>query len=153
MKTINFLVAALVFLGASVAQAVEPLTASTLKRYCADYADDPESVLSQKCVAYVGGFLDGAVATDERVAENVVAEIEETESFTERAIRTRVYGRMRDFGPSVYAEFCVGQPVPIKEVILHVIDDMASRDSVVDIAAQSILYASLREHYPCKQDN
>lgn len=151
MKHLHFLIAALLLMGASVAKAVDPLTATTLQRYCADYADDPESVLSQKCVAYVGGFLDGAIATDERVAENVLGEVEESETFAERAIRTRVYGRMRDFGPSVYAEFCVGQPVPIKDVILHVAEEMSSRESLVDIAAQSIVYASLRKHYPCEE--
>ncbi len=151
MKKLPLFAAALLLIGTTAVNAVEPLTATTLQRYCADYADDPESLLSQKCVAYVGGFLDGAVATDERVAENVVSEIEATESFAERAIRTRVYGRLREYGPSVYAEFCVGQPVPIKEVVLHVNEELSSRESVVDISALSIVYAALRKHYSCKQ--
>ncbi len=131
------------------ALAIEPLTAIQLKEVCADAmprADNPESRL---CVFYVKGFLDGAVATDGRVAENVAAEIDEKETFAERAIRTRVISRLRDFGPSVYAEFCVGQPDPISDVVLHVIDELDRYDDLEGVQAQSVVYASLRRHYPC----
>jgi hypothetical protein len=153
MKPTILVSTAILLLSISTANAVDPLTATTLKRYCENYAEDPESTLSQKCVAYVGGFLDGAVATDQRVAENVVNEIEQDESFSERAIRTRVYGRLRDYGPSVYADFCIGDPVPIKEVVLHVIEDIASRGSLKGVTAQNVVYASVREHYPCNQSD
>lgn len=150
MKPTTLILAATVLLSFSAANAVDPLTATTLKRYCENYAEDPESTLSQKCVAYVGGFLDGAVATDERVAENVVGEIEQEESFSERAIRTRVYGRMREYGPSVYADFCIGDPVPIKEVVLHVIEEIAGIAELKGVTAQNVVYASVRKHYPCE---
>lgn len=140
----------IMLLCAPVAQAVDPLSAETLKRYCTGYTDSLESVLAQKCLAYVGGFLDGAVATDERVAENVVAEFATDETFSERAMRTRVYGRLRDYGPSVYADFCIGDPVPIKDVVLHVIEEMDSRESLDDVAARQIVYAAVKTHYPCK---
>lgn len=151
MKPTIIISTAILLLSMSTANAVDPLTATTLKRYCENYAEDPESVLSQKCVAYVGGFLDGAVATDQRVAENVVSEIEQDESFSQRAIRTRVYGRLRDYGPSVYADFCIGDPVPLKEVVLHVIEDIESRESLKGTTAQNVVYSSVREHYPCDQ--
>ena len=131
------------------ASAIEPLSAAQLKDFCSKAAasyDDPESWL---CIYYVKGFLDGAVATDARVAENVVAEIEEEESFAERAIRTRVGSRLRDYGPSVYAEFCVGQPDPVAEVIQHVNEEMDRYDDLEGVQAQKVVYASLRRHYPC----
>lgn len=106
----------------SRASAIEPLTALQLQEVCADARANPESPEARLCIYYVKGFLDGAVATDGRVAENVASEIDEQESFAERAIRTRVINRLNKFGPSVYAEFCVGQPV---------------------------VYDSLRRHYPC----
>lgn len=151
MKTIILLTALSLLCFSWQANAVEPLRADTLKQYCAKFAEDPQSTLSQKCAAYVGGFLDGAVATDARVAENVVNEMEESESFTERAIRTRVYGKLRDIGPSVYAEFCVGAPVPVEDVVLKVADNLQARESLEGIAASSIVYAVVRENYPCKQ--
>ena len=134
---------------AAPATAVEPLSAGQLRTYCEAVETTPTSPASQLCVAYVGGFLDGAVATDVRVAENVADEFDRTETFTERAARTRVLGRMERYGPSVYAEFCVGQPVPIGEVVRHVIDELSSRHTLDGVQAQKIVYAALRRHYPC----
>jgi hypothetical protein len=73
----------------------------------------------------------------------------EEETVSERAIRTRVINRLKDFGPSVYAEFCVGQPDPIADVMLHVVEELKRHDDLEGIAAQTIVYDSLRRHYPC----
>ncbi len=51
------------------------------------------------CVAYVTGFLDGAVVTDARVAGNVANEIDADETFSERAIPTRIIRRLEVSGP------------------------------------------------------
>ncbi len=150
MKTISVAASVMMLVFAAPTMAVAPMSAETLNRYCEGYSDAPDSTLSQKCVAYVGGFLDGAVATDARVAENVVNELAESESFTERAIRTRVYGKLRDIGPSVYAEFCVGQPVPLEDVVLKIAAELDERESIEGIAARNIVYAVLRKNYPCK---
>lgn len=134
---------------ATRALAIEPLTAAQLHEVCVDSREQPDSPEARLCVYYVKGFLDGAVATDGRVAENVVAEIERDESFAERAIRTRVGSRLKDFGPSVYAEFCVGQPDPIVDVVSHVIEELDRYEDLEGIQAQSVVYSSLRRHYPC----
>ena len=134
------------------ASAIEPLTAIQLQEVCADARNNPDSPEARLCVYYIKGFLDGAVATDGRVAENVASEIEEQETFTERAIRTRVINRLKDYGPSVYAEFCVGQPDPIADVVLHVIEELDRYDDLESVQAQTIVYDSLRRHYPCMVD-
>lgn len=131
------------------ADAIEPLTGAELAEICVNAEPSTDSKESQLCVFYVKGFLDGAVATDGRVAENVASEIDEEETFTERAIRTRVINRLRDYGPSVYAEFCVGQPDPIADVVLHVIEELDMYTDLQNVQAQSVVYASLRRHYPC----
>lgn len=133
----------------SHASAIEPLTAYQLQEACKEVTERPESAEARLCVYYVKGFLDGAVATDARVAENVATEIEAEETFSERAIRTRVINRMRDYGPSVYADFCVGQPDPIANVVLHVIEELERHDDLDNVQAQSVVYASLRRNYPC----
>jgi len=149
-----------IFLGLSVilgmtalpAFAVDPLSAGSLQRYCegaTESVDEPEARL---CFTYVNGFLDGAIATDARVAENVVEEIDSDETFTERAIRTRVIRRIEDYGASVYAEFCVGQPVSIIEVVTHVVDEFANYDTLEGLEAQTVVYSALRRHYPCAAD-
>ena len=131
------------------ASSIEPLSAAQLQQACVDYREQADSPWSLLCVYYVKGFLDGAVATDGRVAENVASEISEQEGFTERAIRTRVINRLQKFGPSVYAEFCVGQPDPIVDVVQHVVEELDRYDNLEGVQAQTIVYASLRRHYPC----
>ncbi len=128
---------------------IEPLTAAQLEQVCVEQRESTESEWSLLCVYYVKGFLDGAVATDARVAENVAAEIEKEETFTERAIRTRIGSRLEEYGPSVYAEFCVGQPDPIADVVLHVVEELGRYDDLEGLQAQTIVYAALRRHYPC----
>ena len=153
MKTVLTGIAALGWLlvGAN-ASAIEPLTAVQLKEICAEAKEKPDTAEARLCVYYVKGFLDGAVATDGRVAENVASEIDDQEGFTERAIRTRVIDRLERFGPSVYAEFCVGQPDPIADVVLHVIEELDRHDNLEGLKAQTILDDSLRRHYPCVAD-
>lgn len=153
MRRMNlvFLVALAAFL-MPPAGAIEPKTAESLREVCADALDDLESDASQLCVAYVRGFLDGAVATDGRVADNVTREIEEEETFTKRAIRTRVINRLETYGDSVYAEFCIGQPDPIIDVVQHVIEEFDEYDDLEGVQAQSVVYRSLRRHYPCEAE-
>ena len=135
--------------GAINASAIEPLTAAELKLICTDVELTAKDSESRPCITYVKGFLDGAVATDGRVAENVASEFDEEETFSQRAIRTRVIDRLDRFGPSVYAEFCVGQPDPIAEVVLHVLEELERYDDLTGVQAQSVVYASLRRHYAC----
>ena len=131
--------------------AIEPLTAEELSRICADVDLSPENSESRPCATYVKGFLDGAVATDARVAENVASEYDDEETFSERAIRTRIIDRMNRFGPSVYADFCVGQPDPIADVLQHVVEELKRYDDLSGVYAQDVVYASLRRHYPCDE--
>jgi hypothetical protein len=145
MKTLALSILAMgALLLAPPASAIQPLGATELKEVCADQE-------SRLCVFYVKGFLDGAVATDSRVARNVAAEVDGKESFSERAIRTRVISRINTYGPTVYAKFCVGQPDPIAEVVQHVVEELERYDSLESVQAQSVVYASLRRHYACAE--
>lgn len=152
MKTlINTTILAIMLLGTPFAFAIEPLTAKVLQDVCNADGQNRTPDSSSLCVFYIKGFLDGAVATDGRVAENVAREADE-ESFSERAIRTRVIDRLNKFGPSVYAEFCIGQPDPIADVVAHVIQRLSTTDNLAEIQAQAVVYGALREHYPCVED-
>jgi len=135
--------------------AVEALSATELAEHCLHYADDPEGEDAIFCTRYVQGFIDGAVATDERVTLNVVAEIEKDETFSERAIRIRSPSRsLSRYGATVYAGFCLGAPVPLREVVEHVIDDLMNRKVIEDtLLARDAVYAVLRRDYPCEPDN
>ncbi|MFK7732740.1 MAG: Rap1a/Tai family immunity protein [Pseudomonadales bacterium] len=135
------------------ANAVEPLPVSELYEHCALYGEDPEGKDAIFCVRYIQGFIDGAIATDERVLQNVRAEYEDLkESFTERAIRMRA---PRDhlverFGATSYADICLGEPVPLLEVVTKITGDLtATAGQWQDESAREVVFENLRKHYPC----
>ena len=144
----------LVALYANEAAAVEALSTEELISHCAIYGDDPDGEDGIFCVRYIQGFIDGAVATDERVTYNVAAEYDKKETFTERAIRTRVGSRIERYGPSYYAEFCLGDPVPLADVVEVVVADLLSLDSLEGREnARDVVYTTLRREYPCETDD
>ena len=135
----------------SPANAVEPLSTEELTLHCAVYEEDPDGEDGIFCVRYIQGFIDGAVVTDERVTYNVAEEVDRAESFTERAIRTRVISRLDRYGPSVYADFCLGEPVPLREVVEVVVENLLNNEFVREMPlARNVVYATLRTNYPCE---
>jgi hypothetical protein len=134
------------------ADAVEILTAEELASHCVAFPDEVDSVDGQYCVRYIQGFIDGAVATDVRVMLNMEAESDDKESFTERAIRTRMIDRNSQRRAAGYAEFCLGDPVPLVEVVAKVVSDLDQRIKSLDSSgtARDVVYESLRRHYPCE---
>ena len=132
--------------------AVESLTAQELAEHCAYYNDAPESIDAVFCVRYVQGFIDGAIATDERVVENVSAEYEAEETFSERAIRTRVKTRIESHSPTFYADFCIGGPTPLKEVVEKVITKLSDLTILNKYSlGRNVVYQTLRDEYPCDE--
>ncbi len=140
----------LVSLLADRALAVEALSTEELVSHCVYYEDDPEGADGVFCVRYIQGFIDGAVATDERVTNNVADEYDRDESFSERAIRTRLGRRLENFG-TYYAEFCLGEPVPLKTVVELVIADLDNTKRVANQPlARDFVYTTLRTQFPCE---
>ena len=134
--------------------AVEALSTEELILHCAVYEDDPDGEDGIFCVRYIQGFIDGAVATDERVTNNVADEYDREETFTERAIRTRVGSRLERYGPSFYAEFCLGDPVPLAEVVEVVVADLLKLENLEGRErARDVVYGTLRTAYPCETND
>jgi hypothetical protein len=101
----NIIALGLVFLALTVvpqheASAVEPLSATELASHCKHSQSAPERVDGTFGVRYVQGFIDGAIATDERVTLSVAEEYHKEESFSERATRIRLGQRMESYGGS-----------------------------------------------------
>ena len=134
------------------AKSVEILTAEELASHCVAFPDDADSVDGQYCIRYIQGFIDGAVATDVRVMLNMEAEAGDNESFSERAIRTRVIDRTSQRRAAGYAEFCLGDPVPLEEVVTRIVADLDERMKSMDSpgTARDVVYESLRRNYPCE---
>ncbi|HSM32060.1 MAG TPA: Rap1a/Tai family immunity protein [Woeseiaceae bacterium] len=139
---------------ASDARAVEALSTEELISHCAVYEQDPEGEDGVFCVRYIQGFIDGAVVTDERVTYNVADEYDREETFTERAIRTRLGTRLDRYGPSYYAEFCLGEPLPLAEVARVVIADLLQIEDLKGRElAREVVYETLRREFPCDADD
>jgi hypothetical protein len=152
-RTIGFLLACGLVL-APAAWAVEALSTTELVSHCEKYYDADAEEDRIFCVRYIQGFIDGAVATDERVMQNVASEYEEDETFTQRAKRTRIGSRLDRYGAAVYAEYCLGDPVPLREVVEHVVED--SRDPALVASyplARELVYKTLRDHYTCEDQD
>ena len=151
MRVIVILIAGLLFL--PDAMGVEALSTDELQSHCEKYHDEDAEEDRIFCVRYIQGFIDGAVATDERVALNVASEYEQTETFSQRAARTRVGNRLRQYGASVYANYCLGDPVPLREVVEHVTEDLTDAARVAaNPLAREFVYQTLFEHYPCQNE-
>lgn len=135
---------------APAAWAVEALSTEELVLHCEKYTDPDAEKDRIFCVRYIQGFIDGAVATDERVAKNVAKEYEEQESFSQRAARTRIGTRLERYGYSSYAEYCLGDPVPLKEVVEHIVVSLKNdRLVAANPLARDLVYQTLRNDYPC----
>jgi hypothetical protein len=141
------------FTFAERAGSVEPLSTPELAEHCAVYYEDPEGEDAIFCVRYVQGFIDGAVATDARVLENIATEFDEDETFAERAIRSRIGSRVSRRGPTVYADFCLGEPDSLEEVVEKVVNDLANRKVLdEDLLARDAVFSTLQREYPCSPD-
>lgn len=137
-------------LATPAALAVEALSTEELMSHCEKYYDEQAHEDRVFCMRYIQGFIDGAVATDERVTRNIVGEYDKDESFSDRAARTRIGKRLESYGASVYADFCLGDPVPLKEVVEHVVEDATDPKRVAaNPLARELVYQTIREHYPC----
>jgi len=134
--------------GVNKVNAVEPLSATELASHCKVFPEQAESIDGQYCIRYIQGFIDGAVATDERVLINIEAELEKKESYSERATRTRAFS-LRDRAAR-YAEFCLGDPISLYEVVTRVVGDFKKSELAADAMARTVVYTSLRKHYPCE---
>ncbi len=152
MKAILFGTVALLLL-TDKANSVEPLSTPELAEHCSQYNEDREGKDAIFCVRYVQGFIDGAVATDARVLENIATEFDEDETFSERAVRNRIGSRIIRRGPTVYADFCLGEPDSLEEVVEKVVDDLANRKVLdEDLLARDAVFSTLRREYPCNPD-
>lgn len=139
-------------LAVPIVKAVEVLSADELTAHCVQLGSEPEGVDGQYCIRYIQGFIDGAVATDARVMLNAESAMDSKETFIERAKRTRAPSRSDRSRAAGLAGFCLGDPLPLRDVVDVVVADLqalAGRESQNE-PAMEVVYASLRQHYPCK---
>jgi hypothetical protein len=133
---------------------VEVLSVHELVSHCQHRKAAPGSADAQYCIRYIQGFIDGAVATDVRVMRSAGADSAAEESFTERALRTRAPSVAELFQAARLAGFCLGDPLPLDDVVDLVVTDLVRLDmgESADIPAREAVYSSLQDHYPCADE-
>ncbi|MEX2963665.1 Rap1a/Tai family immunity protein [Microbulbifer sp. TYP-18] len=137
----------------SYALSIEVLSAEDLSSHCSGLSQKSKSPHGEFCTRYIQGFIDGAVATDARVMLNIEADYKHKQTFSERALRTRLPSRSEYLRAARYAEFCLGDPVPLREVVENIVKDLKEIDTPSsDISAREMVYLSLKKHYPCKPE-
>lgn len=146
----GFLMILLILL-APATRAVEVLSAGELASHCVLLNSEPEGVDATYCIRYIQGFIDGAVATDVNVMLNAETASDAEETFTERAMRTRAPSRADQYRAAQLAGFCVGEPLPLRDVVDVVVADLHTLpgSSGQETTAMEFVYASLQQHYPC----
>lgn len=153
IKTLVLVPVALLLL-ADRAHSVEPLSTPELAEHCAFFYEDREGKDAIFCIRYVQGFIDGAVATDARVLENIATEFDNDETFADRAIRSRIGSRINRRGPTVYADFCLGEADSLEAVVEKVVKDLANRKVLdKDLLARDAVFSTLQREYPCDPES
>jgi len=144
--------AASLLLASPAADALPTLTVAELAKICSSQTSSEEP---DGCSLYTQGFVDGAIATDPRVAVRITEEIEERESFTDRAFRTRLGQRLDRLGPSYLAGFCIGQPISAQALSALVKTELALvRNRATDTdPARELIYRVLTREFPCDTDD
>lgn len=145
-KTLLGMIAALTGFLPQTLSAAAPLSADALLQHCSAYSKDSQSEAGRLCVVYIQGFIDGAVTADARIAK---APTRERESWLERVARTRLGIRRDSPGRSRYGEYCLGEPVPVQDIIQHVIDYLEVSPPDGKTPARDVVGATLRQHYSC----
>ncbi len=132
---------------APASQGLGALSVKELAAHCAHLQTDPGGVDGQSCIRYIQGFIDGAVETDARIMQD----LDDADSLTERAMRTRMPRRGAYEGPGSLAGFCLGDPLPLGEVMDKVVADLATLNhgDGADSHARVAVEDSLRRHFPC----
>lgn len=150
-KNLGAVLALILVAAAPPTLAVEVLPVEALASQCRELTRSADSPGARFCAHYVRGFIDGAVATDVRVMRNVEAEYEQRLSITERAARTRMPGWHERNRAAQYAEFCLGDPVPLSEVVAVVAQHLAESAAAEndELPAREAVYGALRANYPC----
>jgi len=147
------LAACLMLAAPVLATAIEPLKTEDLIGYCATYETAPDAAEGVACVHYIKGFVAGAVATDDRVARNVARQISGNDDYFRSWEEVRYGRKTRQYEPTFFAEFCIDDAIPLRDVVLKVIRDI--QDPVYlreEPLARDAVYRALRQDYACEAE-
>lgn len=126
-----------------------PTAVERLRDSCDAYvraAEGAAGVEGAFCRAYVQGFLDGA---RHGYARDAAGGESGSESFLDRAVRTRL-GRLRaEALQRQGSEFCMPLPVPFDEIVRDFQRELGTQQAAGITTPAGILMEVLRRRFPC----
>lgn len=107
-----------------------------------------EEVAGVACRAYLQGFLDGALLTDTAIAEHAIEDEHFFDTFTARAIRTRLNSSRFVPPATSMADFCLPADVARQDVIEQLASDLGAMPVDQSSFADSV-YQLVKVRWPC----
>lgn len=100
------------------------------------------------CRAYLEGFLDGALLTDTAIAEHVIEDEHFFDTFTERALRTRLNSSRFVPPATSMAGFCLPNGVARQDVVEQLAHELEAMPVGESSFAASV-YQLVKLRWPC----
>lgn len=100
------------------------------------------------CAAYLQGFIAGSGRAERSASSTPDPDVE---TFSERAVRTRVESHVRRYEDSRQRAHCIGEDVPVSDVAEAILEYLDSRSNEPEITASAIVHEALVRRFPCEQ--
>lgn len=125
--------------GKGVATELEPLMATELRKECLAYVQFPDSIEGAVCSTYVRAFVEGSPLIV------LAVEPSASESFTQRALRTRL-GSRNDIEP----KYCVDPSLTLNDFVLQLLVQAEDKPVLEGESASELLYRTLNRFHRCE---
>lgn len=119
-----------------------------LKRWCGDVVEAPERSGAAFCTVFVQGFLGGADAGAKMAAAQAVDA--QTESFSDRATRTRLTREQLQRARAPLESYCLDDDASAAEVVERIAPTIEALPDAEQLSAGEVVHRALVHHFPCK---
>lgn len=141
----------LVVTGASVPATADWIRQDELESSCAALLQTGNEADGSVCRGFVHGFLLGSESVGASPADPAVLEQGPGESYSERALRTRVTRAQVERVTGTGApDFCLGEEVELVELVRAITDYMEAVDVVNGEIRPPMVREALRQQFPCE---
>ncbi|WP_417624671.1 Rap1a/Tai family immunity protein [Paremcibacter congregatus] len=137
----------------SPSQGMDWLDELDLRSQCASYLKAPEGRAGVLCESFIQGYLSGIHALRREVDSKIDKKRSPTgESFSDRAIRTRVGSRLKYIDPALHRGFCIANDVSPDVVVRKVVRYLDEHEGDTPLPDNKILFNALLENFPCNEE-
>lgn len=120
-----------------------------LKHQSGQRESELSQVVDSTCYQFIKGFLHGAVLTDAQIMRGLERG-NDMNSFSKRAIRTRLGSSRATDADTYLAEFCLPNADVDPEVVMAIVGALPNKIDARKNVAEEI-YQAIKTTYPCQQ--